>query len=70
VETELFIASSKGTLKALGIEVAGNIKDLHILIDGVDISKVASFEEVRIVLRKEEQSSPLAVILKEKEQTR
>jgi len=69
LETELFIASSKGTLKALGIEVAGDIKDLHILIDGVDISKVASFEEVRIVLRKEEQSSPLAVIVREKEKT-
>ncbi len=56
-------------MKALGIELAGDIKDLHILIDGVDISKVASFEEVRIVLRKEEQSSPLAVIVKEKEKT-
>jgi hypothetical protein len=67
METEVFIASSKGTLKALGIELAGDIKDLHILIDGVDISKVAIFEEVRIVLRKEEQSLPLAVIVKKKE---
>ena len=66
----MFIAPSKGTFKALGVDVAGDVKDLHILIDCADISKVASFEEVRIVLRKEEQSSPLAVILKEKEQTR
>ena len=69
METEVFIASSRGTLKALGIELVGDIKDLHILIDGVDISKVASFEEVRIVLRKEERSLPLAVIVKEKGKT-
>ena len=64
METELFVASSKGLIKALGIDVAGDVKELHILIDGVDISKVASFEEVRIVMRKEEQCSPLVVLTK------
>jgi len=66
METELFIASSKGVLKALGIDVAGDVKDLHILVDGVDLTNVASFEEVRIVLRKEGQSNPLVVVTQKK----
>lgn len=66
METEVFIASSKGVLKALGIDIAGDIKDVHILVDGVDISKVAAYEEVRIVLRKEEQSASLVAVTQKK----
>ena len=60
MEEEVFIASSRdGLVKALGMRVACKLEDLHIYVDGVDITKSVQLEEVRIVIRKEE--LPIAV---------
>ena len=49
MEQELFKASSAdGTVKALGIKLAYDVDQLHIVVDGVDITKTVKIEELRI----------------------
>jgi hypothetical protein len=53
MEEELFSASDKEKIvKALGVKVNCNIVDLHIYVNGVDITKNVVLEEIRIVLEK------------------
>ena len=49
MEQELFKASAAdGTVKALGIKLAYDVDQLHIIVDGVDITKTVKIEELRI----------------------
>jgi hypothetical protein len=50
VEQEIFKASAKeGLVKVLGIKLGCNLEDLHIYVNGVDVTKSFVLEEVRIV---------------------
>ncbi len=49
MEEELFSASDKTrVVKALGIQVNSALQDLHVYVNGVDITKNAVLEEIRI----------------------
>jgi IS4 transposase len=49
MEEEIFRASAKDRLvKAVGIKLSCNLEDLHIYVNGVDITKNFVLEEVRI----------------------
>jgi hypothetical protein len=53
MEEELFIASDKDkAVKALGVKVNCNIMDLHIYVNGVDITKTVVLEEIRVTVEK------------------
>jgi phosphopantetheinyl transferase len=57
LEEEIFRASSKEeVVKALGIQVNCKLQDLHVLVNGVDITKNVVLEEVRIVVEAKEVS--------------
>jgi hypothetical protein len=61
MEEEIFVANSKGDVKALGMKVSCAPTDLHIYINGVDITKNVVLEEVRIVIAREQQSTAVMV---------
>jgi len=49
MEQELFKASATdGIVKALGIRLAYDVDQLHIVVDGVDITRTVKIEELRI----------------------
>jgi hypothetical protein len=50
MEEEIFVANSKGDVKALGMKINCAPTDLHIFVNGVDITKSIILEEVRIVV--------------------
>lgn len=53
MEEEIFSAvSSSDIVKALGIKIGCSVNDLHIYINGVDITKVSLLEEVKITFEK------------------
>jgi hypothetical protein len=53
LEEELFSASDKDKIvKALGVKVNCDIVDLHIYVNGVDLTKNLVLEEIRVVLEK------------------
>jgi hypothetical protein len=52
MEEEIFVANSKGDVKALGMKVNCAPADLHIYVNGVDITKNVVLEEVRIVVER------------------
>lgn len=54
MEQELLLASDKdpNTVKVLGLKVDCTITDLHIYINGVDVTKTVILQEVRIVKEK------------------
>jgi hypothetical protein len=55
LEDELFLASDKDQIvKALAIRVNCKLEDLHIYINGVDITKTVVLEEVRIIAGKKD----------------
>jgi len=56
MEEEVFVANSKGDVKALGMRVNCAPRDLHIYVNGVDITKNVVLEEVRIVIEKPPES--------------
>jgi len=50
MEEEIFKASARDRLvKVVGIKLGCNLEDLHIYVNGVDITKNFVLEEVRIV---------------------
>ena len=61
MEEEIFVANSKGDVKALGMKVSCAPTDLHIYVNGVDITKNVVLEEVRIVIAHEQQPTAVAV---------
>jgi len=52
LEEEIFVANSKGDVKALGMKINCAPADLHIYVNGVDITKNVVLEEVRIVVER------------------
>jgi hypothetical protein len=60
MEEEVFVANSKGEVKALGMKVNCTPSDLHIYVNGVDITKNVVLEEVRIVIAREQQTTAIA----------
>jgi hypothetical protein len=56
MEEEVFVANSKGEVKALGMKVNCAPTDLHIYVNGVDITKTVVLEEVRIVVERAPES--------------
>jgi hypothetical protein len=56
MEEEVFVANSKGEVKALGMKVNCAPTDLHIYVNGVDITKTVVLEEVRIAIEKAPES--------------
>jgi len=61
MEEEIFVANSKGDVKALGMKINCAPADLHIYVNGVDITKNVVLEEVRIVMERAPESK--AVVL-------
>jgi hypothetical protein len=61
MEEEIFVANSKGEVKALGMKVSCTPTDLCIYVNGVDITKTVVLEEVRIAIVREQQ--PTAVVV-------
>jgi hypothetical protein len=61
MEEEVFVANSKGEVKALGMKVNCAPSDLHIYVNGVDITKTVVLEEVRIVIAREQQTMAVMV---------
>ena len=61
MEEEVFVANSKGEVKALGIKVNCSPNDLHIYVNGVDITRNAILEEVRVVIAREQQATAIMV---------
>jgi hypothetical protein len=61
MEEEIFVANSRGDVKALGMKVNCAPTDLHIYVNGVDITKSVVLEEVRIDISREQQ--PTAIIV-------
>jgi len=52
-EIELFKASMKeNVVISLGVEVAGEVEDLRIIINGVDITENVKLDEVKIILKR------------------
>ena len=56
MEEEIFVANSKGDVKALGMKINCASTDLHIYVNGVDITKSIILEEVRIVVDRTSES--------------
>jgi hypothetical protein len=56
MEEEIFVANSKGDVKALGMKINCAPTDLHIYVNGVDITKNVVLEEVRIVVERTPES--------------
>ena len=56
MEEEIFVANSKGDVKALGMKINCAPADLHIYVNGVDITKNVVLEEVRIVVERAPES--------------
>jgi hypothetical protein len=52
MEEEVFLANSKGEVKALGMKINCAPTDLHIYVNGVDITKNVVLEEVSIRIEK------------------
>jgi hypothetical protein len=52
MEEEIFVANSKGDVKALGMKINCVSADLHIYVNGVDITKSVVLEGVRIVIER------------------
>jgi hypothetical protein len=61
MEEEVFLANGKGEVKALGMKVNCAPTDLHIYVNGVDITKSVVLEEVRIVISREQQPTAIMV---------
>ena len=61
MEEELLVANSKGEVKALGMKVNCAPSDLHIYVNGVDITKNVVLEEVRVVITRDQQTTAIAV---------
>ena len=61
MEEEIFVANSKGEVKALGMKVNCTPLDLHIYVNGVDITKNVVLEEVRIVIAHEQHQTAVMV---------
>jgi hypothetical protein len=62
IEEEIFVANSKGDVKALGMKINCAPTDLHIYVNGVDITKSVVLEEVRIVIAREQQQSAVVLV--------
>jgi hypothetical protein len=56
LEEEVFVANSKGEVKALGMKINCAPTDLHIYVNGVDITKTVVLEEVRVIITREQQA--------------
>ena len=54
MEEEVFVAKDNGEVKALGIKLNCTPSDLHIYINGVDITRNTILEEIRIVIERKE----------------
>lgn len=51
MEEEVFSASSKEKIvKALGVALNCNVEDIHVYVNGVDITKTVLLEEVRLTI--------------------
>jgi hypothetical protein len=61
LEEEVFVANSKGEVKALGMKVNCVPADLHVYVNGVDITKNVVLEEVRIIIAREQQQTAVLV---------
>jgi hypothetical protein len=61
MEEEIFVANSKDDVKVLGMKINCASTDLHIYVNGVDITKTVVLEEVRIIITKEQQNATVVV---------
>jgi hypothetical protein len=61
MQAEIFVANSKGEVKALGMKINCAPTDLHIYVNGVDITKSVVLEEVRIVISREQEPTAIMV---------
>jgi hypothetical protein len=61
MEEEIFVANSRGDVKALGMKVSCAPTDLHIYANSVDITKNVVLEEVRVVIAREQQQTAVMV---------
>jgi hypothetical protein len=61
MEEEIFVANSKGDVKALGMKVSCAPTDLRIYVNGVDITKTVVLEEIRVVIAREQQQTAVMV---------
>jgi hypothetical protein len=58
MEEEVFVAKDNSDVKALGVKLNCTPNDLHIYINGVDVTKNVVLEEIRITIeRKEKQQT-------------
>jgi hypothetical protein len=64
MEEEIFVANSKGDVKALGMKINCAPADLHIYVNGVDITKSVVLEEVRIVVERTPESKGVILVPK------
>ena len=64
MEEEIFVANSKGDVKALGMKINCAPADLHIYVNGVDITKNVVLEEVRIVIERAAESKGVVLASK------
>ena len=64
MDEEIFIANSKGDVKALGMKINCASTDLHIYVNGVDITKNVVLEEVRIVVERVPESKGVILVPK------
>jgi hypothetical protein len=64
MEEEIFVANSKGDVKALGMKINCAPADLHIYVNGVDITKNVVLEEVRIVVERTPESKGVILVPK------
>jgi len=65
MEEEIFVANSKGDVKALGMKINCIPADLHIYVNGVDITKSVVLEEVRIVIERAPESKGVVLAPKQ-----
>lgn len=49
IQQELFYASDEGKVRAVGVEVSTKPEEVHIFINGVDITETMDIVEIRIV---------------------
>jgi hypothetical protein len=61
IEEEIFVANSRGDVKALGIKVSCAPTDLHIHVNSVDVTKNVVLEEIRVVIAREQQQTAVMV---------
>lgn len=62
MEEEVFVAKDNGDVKALGVKLNCTPNDLHIYVNGVDITKTVVLEEIRITVERKEKQQSMIIL--------